>query len=184
MFNQIKEFVAGVLIVLESAQHRARHRHRVLLFDTTHDHAEMLSLDNDSHAPRLNLFSDGVGNLSGQAFLHLKPPGEHVDKTWNLAEPDYAAVRDVTDVAFSEKRQKVMLAQAENFDVADDDHLVISDVKKRPTQNLVCIHAIAAGQKPHCLVYSKRSVLQAIARWILADLFQDRPDFINHAGLV
>ena len=87
-------------------------------------------------------------------------------------------------MAFAEKRKQVMFAKAEHLDIADDDHLIISDIKERPVQEPVCAHAVAACQKPQRAIDSIWSILEAVPCGIFADLGQDRPNLFNHSQLV
>src|SRR6185369_5853886 len=178
--HQIEEFVAGILIVFETAKHRARYRNGMLLFHAAHDHAKMLRFNDYRNAARMNFVIDGFGDLRGQPFLHLKSSGVHINETWNLAQADNAAVRNVPDMTFAEKRKKVMLAQAEHLDIPDDHHLVIGNIEQCPVKEFVGIHAISAGEETHGTVNSFGGINEAVAGWIFADLRQHRPDLFNH----
>src|SRR6266513_5982802 len=124
MPRQIQKFVARVLILLEYAEHGTGNGDGVLFLYTAHDHAEMLRLDDDGDAARMDLFIDGFRDLRRQPFLNLQAAREHIHEALNLAQADDAAVRDVSDVGLAEKRQQMMLAQAEHLDVPDNDHFV------------------------------------------------------------
>src|SRR5215471_6360347 len=109
----------------------------------------MLSLDNNRYSFRMNLLIDGVGDLSCQPLLHLKPAGIHIDESRNLAEAHNTAVWDIADVAFAEKRKQMVLTQTEHLDVANNDHFIVGNVEKRLPQDIVGIHAVTACQEPH-----------------------------------
>ena len=66
---------------------------------------------------RLEHLLDRLGDLHGEALLHLEPAREHLDEPRDLREPDDAAVRDVGDVDAPEERQQVVLAEAVEVDV-------------------------------------------------------------------
>ena len=68
------------------------------LLYSTHHHAEMAGLYNDSNALRLEYFREGKGDLLRKPFLDLKSPREHFDYSSNLGEADYSAIRNVSDV--------------------------------------------------------------------------------------
>ena len=99
----------------------------MLLFDAAHHHAEMARLDDYSYALGFDDFLDGLGDLCGEALLNLQTAREHFDQARDFAQADDPAVRDVGDVHLAEKRQHVMLAEAEHLDVLNDDHLVVAD---------------------------------------------------------
>ena len=65
-----------------------------------------------------------------------------------------------------EKRQHVMLAQAEHLDVFDDDHLIVGDREERAFHEGFRIFLVALGQKLHRLVHTLRRGREAFARRI------------------
>src|SRR4029434_2840593 len=97
---------------LETTKHGTGDRNRVLLFNTSHDHAEMLGFDDDGHSFRVNLLADRFGDLGRKTFLNLKGTGKHVHKARNLAQANDLAIRNVSDVTLAEKRQEMMFAKA------------------------------------------------------------------------
>src|SRR5579884_2526769 len=101
-----------------------RHRDGAGLAHPPHGHAEVLGLDDDEHAPGLEPFDEGVGDLGGQPLLDLGPAGEPLDQPGQLGQPGDAAVvvRDVGDVGLADERHQVVLAHAVEGDVADHDH--------------------------------------------------------------
>ena len=100
---------------------------RAGLADPAHRHAQVLGLDHDDHALRVQLADQRVGDLRGQPLLHLRAPGVEVDQPGELGQPGDPAVaaRDVADVRDPVERQQVVLAQARDRDVADQDQLVV-----------------------------------------------------------
>src|SRR5580704_17485294 len=69
--DQREEFVAGLLVFAEVAQHGARGRGGVLFFDAAHYHAEMAGFDDDADAGRVEFLLDGGCDLAGEALLNL-----------------------------------------------------------------------------------------------------------------
>src|SRR5438094_911323 len=86
---------------------------------------------NDANAARLKQILDSVGHLLREAFLNLKPPGEHIHNPGYLAEPDHLRIGQVRDMHFAEKGKQMMLAHAEELDIAHNDEFVVLHVKKR-----------------------------------------------------
>src|ERR1035437_2311935 len=66
-----------------------------------------------------------------------------------------------------------MFAEREDFDVLDDDHLVVVLVEERPAQDFGGVLVIAAGQVGHGLLYPPRRGQQALAAGILAQAAQN-----------
>ncbi len=58
----------------------------------------MAGLYNNGNALRLEHVREGKADLFCKSFLDLKSPREHFDYPSDLGEPDYSAVRDVSDV--------------------------------------------------------------------------------------
>jgi len=145
----------------------------VLFFDAAHHHAEMAGLDDYANALRLDYFLDGFGDLSGEALLNLQTAGENFDEARNFAEADYFAVGNVGDVHFAEEGQHVVLAEAEHFDVLDDDHFVVGDGEERAFEQSFGVFGIAAGKKLHGLANPFRSLLKAFAVRVFAEADED-----------
>ena len=68
------------------------------LLHSTHHHAEMAGLYEDSDALRFEYVGEGKGDLLREPFLDLKSPREHFDYSSDLGEANYSAVGDVSDV--------------------------------------------------------------------------------------
>ena len=72
------------------------------------------------------LAHEGVGDLGGEALLHLQPVPVARDAARDLRETrDATRARDVADARTAEKRQDVMLAHRGEGDVPHHDHLLV-----------------------------------------------------------
>src|ERR1700758_5164632 len=142
----------------------------------------MAGLDNYTYTLGLNYFLNGFGDLGGEAFLNLKAAGEQFDEARNFAETDYLAVGDVGHVHFAEKWQHVVLAQAEHFDVFDDDHLVVGDGEERAFEQGFGIFAIAASEKLHRFADPLGSLPKAFPLGIFAEAHDHFLDQVLEAG--
>jgi hypothetical protein len=78
-------------------------------------------------------------------------------------------------VAGAEERKQVVLAEAEQFDITDDHHLVILDIEQRPIQQLFDVLVVSAGKVAQRLLEPLGRVAQALAFRIVAELRQDAP---------
>src|ERR1700730_221113 len=171
--HERQEFVAGLFVVAELTEHSAGHGLTVLLFYTAHLHAKMPGFDDDADALRSDFFFDGLGNLAGHALLNLQAAGEHVDQARDLAETDDPLARQIRDVGFSEKRQQVVLAEAEEFDVLYQHHLVIADAERCSVEEVVYVLMIAAGQEFQRLFITLGCLTESFALGIFADKLDD-----------
>src|ERR1700676_5459448 len=70
--HQRQELVAGLLVVPERAEHRARHGLPVLLFHAAHLHAQVPRLDDHPNPLRRQPLLPRLRDLAGPAFMNLE----------------------------------------------------------------------------------------------------------------
>src|SRR5579884_404612 len=144
----------------------------MLLLHTAHHHAEVACFDHHSHSDWLDSLLDCVGDLFREPFLNLQTAREDIDQPWDLAQADHASFRQIRNVDLAEERQHVVFAEAEYFDVFDDDHLIVIDIKQRAAQELGWIFLVAARQELDGFSNALGSAFQAVAIRIFADILQ------------
>src|SRR5690606_439496 len=71
-------------------------------------HAEMLALQNDCDALRVQSVVNGVCDLGGELFLHLQSFGECVNHAGDLGQPDHLAVRNIAHMRLADEGNHVM----------------------------------------------------------------------------
>ena len=169
-------FGAGRHVAAEVAPHGRGDGDGAGLLDAAHRHAEVLGLDHDEHALGAESGLDGVGDLAGEALLHLGAAGVAVDQAGELRQAGDAAVvaGDVGEVGPADERHEVVLAQRREGDVAHQDHLVVMGLEgdlevmvgvlEQPAEDLGVHGGDALGR-----------ALQAVAVGILADGDEDLP---------
>jgi len=167
--NQRQKFIPRLLVVPEAAKHGTGHSLAVLLFDAAHLHTEVARFDNYADTLGADFFLDGLGDLAGEALLNLEAAGKHIDEARDFAKADDALIRQIGYVALAEERQKMVLAEAEEFNVLDDYHFVVSNAEGRAIENIFRVLVVAAGQEFQRLFVTFRSLAQAFAIWIFAD---------------
>jgi hypothetical protein len=93
----------------------------------------VLALDHHDHATRLQDLHQRFGDLRGEPFLHLRPPGIDVHEPRQLRQPRDLAVRarDVPDVRDAPERHQMVFAGREHLDVLHQDHLVVAEIERR-----------------------------------------------------
>ena len=121
----MEEFVARGDGAVDGAEHGGGDHAGVLFFYAAHHHAQVAGFDDDADAGGFQGVHEGAGDLVGEAFLHLQAAGEEVGEAGQFADTDDASAGDVADVADAEKGQQVVFANRVDFDVADDDHVVV-----------------------------------------------------------
>ena len=86
-----------------------------------------------------------INHLRRQAFLDLEPSAVHLHEPDNFADADHLLVRQVSDMAFAEKREQMMFAHAEEVYVRNDHHFIVLDVEQSIVQKPFRIYTVAAG---------------------------------------
>lgn len=123
--DELHELGPRSLIGEEDASHTRRQGPAVLLLNSAHHHAEVRRLDDHADSERRQNIVKRVRNLGGEPLLDLKSSRKDFDNSGEFAETDDTSVGDVRNVRSTEERQQVMLAEAVDVDIANDDHLGI-----------------------------------------------------------
>src|SRR5258708_30660002 len=76
--DQCQEFVAGLLVFAESAEHGTGNRRAVLLFDTAHLHAQVAGFHDPTHALRRDFFLGRFCALTHHSLLNLQAPNQQI----------------------------------------------------------------------------------------------------------
>src|ERR1700674_416197 len=167
--DQRQEFSSRFFFVAEAAEHGRRYRGRMLFLDAAHHHAQMAGLDDYADALRFDGVLDRLRNLRGQPLLDLQAARERFDEARYFAQADNFSVWDISHVHLAKKRQKMVLAQAEHFDVFHDHHLVVVDREQRLTQERFGIVLLALDAQLHGLMHARGCTRKAFAIRIFAE---------------
>ena len=97
-----------------------------------------------------------------------------------MLRPDDFFLRNVGHMAFPEEWQQVVLAQAVELDVFDDDHFVVTDVEHGAVQQFVGILAVAAGKKTQRFLETLGRAAQSFAVGIFAQLHEHLADQLGN----
>ena len=84
-------------------------------------------------------------------------------------------------MAFAEEREQMVFAKAEDFDILDDHHFIVSHIEHGSIQQLIGILFVTAGQVPQRGIDALRCLHQSVAGGIFAQLRQDVAYLINHS---
>src|SRR5258708_6443565 len=138
----------------------------MLLLYAAHHHAQMARFDDYADALRFDYLLDSFRDLGGEALLDLQTPREKLDQARNLTEADHLAVWNVCHVHLAEEWQHVVLAQAEHFDVFDDDHLVVGDAEERAFKQGLGIFGVATSKELQGFANALWGEDEAFALWV------------------
>ncbi len=136
----------------------------------------------DADSQRLQNFLEAGGDLVCQPFLDLQAPGERVDDPRDLRKADDPALWQVGDVGPAEKREQVVLAEAEKIDVAYEDHFVAIGRKHGPVDDDIEVLLIASSQPTHGLFDAVRSPAQPRPIRVLPEPHQHFSDKLTDLG--
>src|ERR1700724_1914902 len=116
----------------------------------------MPGLDDNPDALRFDGVLDRLRNLRGQPLLDLQAAREGFYEARYFAQADDFSVWYVGHMHLAEKWQKMVLAQAEHFDVFHDYHLVVVDREQRFAQERFGIVLVTFDEKLHGLMHARR----------------------------
>src|SRR5436190_11409335 len=171
--------------VAELPAYGGRDRPGPLLAHAADRHAQVLGLDDDDDAARLQPVLECIRHLARQSFLHLWPAREQVDQPRELRQAGDLAglVRDVADVRDADPRHEVVLAGAGHLDVLDQHHLVVIGVEDRGERALRMRAEAGEDLGVHARDAVRRRT-QPVPVGVLADGEQDLADGGGDALLV
>src|SRR5580698_673514 len=179
-----KEFVARLFIVPEAAEHCAGQRLAMLLLHPAHLHAKVARLNDHADTFWADFVLNSRGDLTGEALLNLQTAREHVDQARDFAEADDALVGKIRYVALAEKRQQMVLAQAEELNVLYHHHFVIGNAEGRAVEDVLRVLEVTAGQEFQRLFIALGSLAQAFAVRVFTDEFDDFTNVAGNSALV
>ena len=133
----------------------------------------MGALDHHEDGGRIEVFLDGLADLSGQSFLLLRAAGDDLDGPGQLREADDAVVlRLVRDVGHAREREQVVLAHACEGDVAHDDG-ILAFLGELASEVLARAGSDACEEFPVGLRDPSRGVEETLSVGVLADGEED-----------
>ena len=91
--HQRQHFAPAAFVLAEDAHHPAGGHHHAGGVDAAGGHAGVAGLDHHGDALGLEMLADAVGDLGGEPFLDLQPPGEAVEDAGELRDADHPVVR-------------------------------------------------------------------------------------------
>ena len=166
--DQIEEFVSGSFVFKENSAEGRCGCDCIGLLHTSEGHACVGSFNDHSYTKRVESFLYAVADLCGEPFLYLKTACECFHNSCYLAQTGDGAVRDVCNMGFADERHYMMLACRIQFDVLDQNHLLILFLEHGTAQNLRTVLHAAVGQELQCLGNPFRCLYQAFTLWIFS----------------
>ena len=167
------ELVPGAFVLEESARKGRRHGDGVRFLDAAHGHAGVHGLDDHGDAPGMQGILDAVADLLGQALLDLQAAGVSLYDAGDLGKSRDLSVGDVGDMGLPDERQHVVLAQGEEFDVLDDDHLVVGLVENGGLHDGSAILSVTLCQELPGLGHPFGRFDESLPLRILSEQFQN-----------
>lgn len=122
MKNQFHKLLSGLRALPKPSQHTTGRRNRRSLLNSSHNHTQVLTLHHNRNTLWSEDFAESECDLLSEAFLDLEAASKHFCDASKFGETEDFAVGDVPDVHFAKERDKVVLAEGVDFDVADNDY--------------------------------------------------------------
>jgi hypothetical protein len=148
--------------------------------------AEMFGANQHANAGWREGVVQCIGDLRGEALLHLQSSRKGIHKAWDLREANDATARHVANGGHARERQKVVFAEGVEWDPLNNDkvasrcaHRLLED----GAENLVRIAGIAAGELEHGASNAAWGIDEPVARWVLANGAQDGLSRLSDPGL-
>ena len=113
-----------------------------------------------------------VGNLRGEALLHLQSSRKGINKAWDLREANDATARHVANGGDAREREEVVFAEGVERDPLNHNEIASRGTRRLledGAENLVRIAGVAAGELEHRARDAARGVDETVARWVLTD---------------
>src|SRR3990172_70647 len=123
--KMLEKLLPGQRIRGKRATKRAGDHASIGLLDSAHHSAQVQAFDDYANPVRVQAGVYEIGDLAGHPFLDLQPAGEEIDNPRYFLKAHYLSVWQIGDMRLAKEWQHVMLAQAVEFDVAHDHHLVV-----------------------------------------------------------
>lgn len=171
--DEREELLARFLLGPEATQHGGGNSGSARLLDTAHRHAHVASLHHDGNTTRADSLHDGQGDLLRETFLDLKAAREGLSDTSELAESENELVGNVADRDLAGEGDKMVLAEREDVDVTDDDHLLVV-LSEHGIVDHINKTLLVSLRHPHeRLGVTLRSTEETLAVGVLTDTLKD-----------
>ena len=158
--DELQELIPCLVALQEDSGEGRCGGNGIGLLYSAHGHAGVHSLDDHSHAQRIQGFLQAVTNLLREALLHLQAAGIGLNHTGHLAQAGNLTLGDISDMSFADKGQHVMLAKGEKFNVLHDDHVVVGLLEQGALHDGLPILEITLCKELHGLGYAFGRLLQ------------------------
>ena len=172
----MQELVAGLVGLQEDAREGRCRGDGVGFLDAAHGHAGVHRLDDDRDAERLQGILDAVADLLRQALLDLQAAGIGLDHARDLGQAGDPPVRDIGHMCLADERKHVMLAQREQFDVLDQDHLAVRLREDGGLYDFLTILEISLRQELHGFRHALRRLGETFPLDVLAEELENGLD--------
>ncbi len=182
--GQGQKFTSCGPVVLKRAEHFRRNHLGALFLHPPHHHTEVLRSYDYAYPLGVNAPLNHVRDLLRQPFLELQAARITVHEPSKLAHAEYFTARDVSYVTYAEKREHVMFAQAVDFNIPGNDHVVAFLTENRVLENALRVLMIARSKEFQALFGPFRGVLKAFPRRVFPKLFEHLTDKILHNWLL
>ncbi len=175
-FDELKELVAGFVAAEENTGEGRCGGNGIGLLDAAHGHAGVHGFDDHCYTQRMQGFLDAVADLLGEAFLHLQTAREGFHHAGYLGKAGDLSFGDIGHMGFADEGKHVVLAQGEEFNVLDNDHVVVGLLEHGALDNLFAVLEIALRKELHGFGHALGGLEKTLAVHVLTQKSQDGLD--------
>ena len=133
----------------------------------------MHGFDDYGHAQRVQGILDAVSDLFRKTLLDLQPAGIGFHDAGDFAQAGNLSLGDICHMRFADEGEHMVLAEGEEFDVLDDDHVVVGLLEEGAFDDGLPVLEIPLRKELHGLGHTFRCLLQPLACGILSQQPQD-----------
>ena len=171
-----RQRLAQRCVSAQGSAHRFCGHHYARLACATRREAEMFGAHQHANAGRCERVVECVGDLRGEALLHLQSSRKGINEARDLREANDSTARHVTDGGDPREREEVVFAEGMERDAFDYNEIASRGARrlfKHGAENFVRVAGVATREFKQRASDAARGIDESVARRILADGTQD-----------
>jgi hypothetical protein len=170
----------------ERAAHRLCRHHNTRLACAARRKAEVFGTDQHANTSRREGVIQCIGDLRGEALLHLQSSRKGINKAWDFREANDATARHVANGGHAREREEVVFAEGVEWDPLNNDKVASRGARRLfedGAEDLVRVAGIAAGELEHGASNAAWRLYEPVARWVFTNGAQDGLSRLSDPGL-
>jgi thioredoxin len=181
-----RQRLAQRCISAQGSAHRFGGHHYARLASAARREAKVFGTDQYANAGWCEGVVECVGDLRGEALLHLQSSRKCVNEARDLREANNATARHVANGGDAREWEEVVFAEGVERDAFNNDEIASRGTRRLfedGAENLIRITGVAAGKFEQRASHTARGINETVARWILTNGAQDGARGISNGRL-